>query len=92
MNLLSTAPVPAATETRTLDIKGVTCAFSLFSARLRRTPGGHRAGAVLVPEKATVDFVPGQITPVGPKAAGKQAGRVGANGGVYLQRGSLLIV
>ena len=92
MNFLSTAPVPAATETRTLDIKGVTCAFSLFSARLRRTPGGHRAGAALVPEKATVDFVPGQITPAGPKAAGKQARCVGFAGGVYLQRGSLLIV
>ena len=76
MNPLPTALETAATETATLDIEGMTCAScSNFVERaLSRTPGVQRAVVNLATEKATVDFVPGQITRAGLKAAVEQAG------------------
>jgi Cu+-exporting ATPase len=70
------APSAAATETATLDIEGMTCAScSNFVERaLSRTPGVQRAVVNLATEKATVDFLPTQITRAGLKAAVEQAG------------------
>ncbi|GAA4346270.1 heavy metal translocating P-type ATPase [Hymenobacter saemangeumensis] len=74
-----TAPetaAPAATETATLNIEGMTCAScSNFVERaLSRTPGVQRAVVNLATEKATIDFVPAQINRAGLKAAVEQAG------------------
>jgi len=67
---------PPATETATFNIEGMTCAScSNFVERaLTRTPGVQRAVVNLATEKATVDFVPGQIDRAGLKAAVEQAG------------------
>ncbi len=67
---------PAATATATLDIEGMTCAScSNFVERaLSRTPGVQRAVVNLATERATVDFVPGQVDRAGLKAAVEQAG------------------
>ena len=75
MNAPAPAPAPG-TETATLDIEGMTCAScSNFVERaLSRTPGVQRAVVNLATEKATVDFVPGQIDRAGLTAAVREAG------------------
>jgi Cu+-exporting ATPase len=67
---------PAASETATFDIEGMTCAScSNFVERaLSRTPGVQRAVVNLATEKATVDYLPTQITRAGLKAAVEEAG------------------
>src|SRR6476661_1535708 len=67
---------PPATETATFNIEGMTCAScSNFVERaLTRTPRVQRAVVNPATEKATVDFVPGQIDRAGLKAAVEQAG------------------
>ena len=77
MDSTTLSPTPTAgTETATLDIEGMTCAScSNFVERaLGRTPGVQRAVVNLATEKATVDFLPSQITRAGLKAAVEEAG------------------
>jgi Cu+-exporting ATPase len=73
-------PAPLApatgTETATLNIEGMTCASCSNSLEkaLSRTPGVKRAMVNLANEKATVEFLPGQIDRAGLKAAVEEAG------------------
>ena len=70
-------PTPArATETATLNIEGMTCAScsNFVEKALARTPGVQRAIVNLASEKATIEYLPGQIDRAGLKAAVEQAG------------------
>ena len=70
-------PAPAAaTETATLTIEGMTCAScsNFVEKALARTPGVQRATVNLANEKATIDYLPGQIDRAGLRAAVEQAG------------------
>jgi Cu+-exporting ATPase len=70
-------PVPApGTETATLNIEGMTCAScsNFVEKALSRTPGVKSATVNLASEKATIEFLPGQIDRAGLKAAVEQAG------------------
>ncbi|MBO0360474.1 copper-translocating P-type ATPase [Hymenobacter sp. BT186] len=70
-------PAPAAgTETATLNIEGMTCAScsNFVEKALSRTPGVQRATVNLASEKATIEYLPGQIDRAGLKAAVEQAG------------------
>jgi len=66
----------AATQTATLNIEGMTCAScsNFVEKALSRTPGVQRATVNLASEKATVEYLPGQIDRAGLKAAVEQAG------------------
>ncbi len=71
------APAPAAgTATTTLNIEGMTCAScsNFVEKALARTPGVTTATVNLASEKATVEYLPGQITRAGLRAAVEQAG------------------
>ncbi|WP_051718525.1 heavy metal translocating P-type ATPase [Hymenobacter sp. IS2118] len=70
-------PTPAAgTETATLNIEGMTCAScsNFVEKALSRTPGVKSATVNLASEKATIEYLPGQIDRAGLKAAVEQAG------------------
>ena len=70
-------PAPAAgTETATLNIEGMTCAScsNFVEKALSRTPGVKSATVNLASEKATIEYLPGQIDRAGLKAAVEQAG------------------
>ncbi|MBO3272126.1 heavy metal translocating P-type ATPase [Hymenobacter defluvii] len=70
-------PAPAAgTETATLNIEGMTCAScsNFVEKALSRTPGVQRATVNLASEKATIEYLPGQIDRAGLRAAVEQAG------------------
>ena len=70
-------PVPAlGTETATLNIEGMTCAScsNFVEKALSRTPGVKSATVNLASEKATIEYLPGQIDRAGLKAAVEQAG------------------
>jgi Cu+-exporting ATPase len=74
---LPARPAPSAgTETATLNIEGMTCASCSNSLEkaLTRTPGVKSAMVNLANEKATVEFLPGQIDRAGLKAAVEEAG------------------
>jgi len=64
------------TETATLNIEGMTCAScsNFVEKALSRTPGVQRATVNLASEKATIEYLPGQIDRAGLKAAVEQAG------------------
>ncbi|WP_317127481.1 heavy metal translocating P-type ATPase [Hymenobacter metallilatus] len=64
------------TETVTLNIEGMTCAScsNFVEKALSRTPGVQRATVNLASEKATIEYLPGQIDRAGLKAAVEQAG------------------
>ncbi|RSK38842.1 heavy metal translocating P-type ATPase [Hymenobacter perfusus] len=66
----------AGTETATLNIEGMTCAScsNFVEKALSRTPGVQRATVNLASEKATIEYLPGQIDRAGLKAAVEQAG------------------
>jgi Cu+-exporting ATPase len=66
----------AGTETATLNIEGMTCAScsNFVEKALSRTPGVKSATVNLASEKATVEYLPGQIDRAGLKAAVEQAG------------------
>ena len=73
----SPPPAPAAgTETATLNIEGMTCAScsNFVEKALSRTPGVKSATVNLASEKATIEYLPGQINRAGLKAAVEQAG------------------
>lgn len=63
-------------ETATLTIEGMTCAScsNFVEKALNRTPGVKSATVNLASEKATVEYLPGQIDRAGLKAAVEQAG------------------
>jgi Cu+-exporting ATPase len=70
-------PAPTAgTETATLNIEGMTCAScsNFVEKALSRTPGVQRATVNLASEKATIEYLPGQVDRAGLKAAVEQAG------------------
>ena len=70
-------PAPASgTETATLNIEGMTCAScsNFVEKALARTPGVQRATVNLASEKATIEYLPGQIDRAGLRAAVEQAG------------------
>ena len=70
-------PAPATgTETATLNIEGMTCAScsNFVEKALSRTPGVKSATVNLASEKATIEYLPGQIDRAGLKAAVEQAG------------------
>ena len=69
------APVTG-TETATLNIEGMTCAScsNFVEKALSRTPGVKSATVNLASEKATIEYLPGQIDRAGLKAAVEQAG------------------
>jgi Cu+-exporting ATPase len=64
------------TETATLNIEGMTCAScsNFVEKALSRTPGVKSANVNLASEKATIEFLPGQIDRAGLRAAVEQAG------------------
>ncbi|WP_341539283.1 heavy metal translocating P-type ATPase [Hymenobacter gummosus] len=64
------------TQTATLNIEGMTCAScsNFVEKALNRTPGVQRATVNLASEKATIEYLPGQIDRAGLKAAVEQAG------------------
>ncbi|WP_342588278.1 heavy metal translocating P-type ATPase [Hymenobacter wooponensis] len=64
------------TETAMLSIEGMTCAScsNFVEKALSRTPGVQRATVNLASEKATIEYLPGQIDRAGLKAAVEQAG------------------
>ncbi|GAC1592072.1 MAG: heavy metal translocating P-type ATPase [Hymenobacter sp.] len=64
------------TETATLNIEGMTCAScsNFVEKALSRTPGVKSATVNLASEKATIEYLPGQIDRAGLKAAVEQAG------------------
>ena len=66
----------AGTETATLNIEGMTCAScsNFVEKALSRTPGVKSATVNLASEKATIEYLPGQIDRAGLKAAVEQAG------------------
>ena len=68
--------VAAGTETATLAIEGMSCAScsSFLEKALSRTPGVRSASVNLASEKATVEYLSGQIDRAGLKAAVEQAG------------------
>ncbi|TGD77439.1 copper-translocating P-type ATPase [Hymenobacter wooponensis] len=59
-----------------LSIEGMTCAScsNFVEKALSRTPGVQRATVNLASEKATIEYLPGQIDRAGLKAAVEQAG------------------
>ncbi len=59
-----------------LNIEGMTCAScsNFVEKALSRTPGVQRATVNLASEKATIEYLPGQIDRAGLKAAVEQAG------------------
>jgi Cu+-exporting ATPase len=63
-------------ETATLTIEGMTCAScsNFVEKALNRTPGVKSATVNLASEKATVEYLPGQVDRAGLKAAVEQAG------------------
>ncbi|WP_166648185.1 cation-translocating P-type ATPase [Hymenobacter sp. UV11] len=70
-------PAPTAgTETATLNIEGMTCAScsNFVEKALSRTPGVKSATVNLASEKATIEYLPGQVDRAGLKAAVEQAG------------------
>jgi Cu+-exporting ATPase len=69
------APAPG-TKTATLNIEGMTCAScsNFVEQALSRTPGVKSATVNLASEKATIEYLPGQIDRAGLKAAVEQAG------------------
>ncbi len=69
------APAPG-TATATLNIEGMTCAScsNFIEKALARTPGVQRATVNLASEKATIDYLPGQIDRARLRAAVEQAG------------------
>ena len=70
-------PMPATgTETTTLNIEGMTCAScsNFVEKALSRTPGVKSATVNLASEKATIEYLPGQVDRAGLKAAVEQAG------------------
>ena len=64
------------TETATLNIEGMTCAScsNFVEKALNRTPGVKSATVNLASEKATIEYLPGQIDRAGLRAAVEQAG------------------
>ncbi|KAA9327679.1 copper-translocating P-type ATPase [Hymenobacter busanensis] len=66
----------ATPETTTLDIEGMTCAScaSFVERSLSRTPGVQNALVNLATEKATVQYLPDQVTPAAIKEAVVKAG------------------
>ncbi|MBX0293182.1 heavy metal translocating P-type ATPase [Hymenobacter sp. HSC-4F20] len=64
------------TKTETLDIEGMTCAScaSFVEKSLSRTPGVQRAVVNFATEKATIDYLPTQVTPATLKEAVVNAG------------------
>ncbi|HEX8505908.1 MAG TPA: heavy metal translocating P-type ATPase [Hymenobacter sp.] len=67
------SPTP---ETTTLEIEGMTCAScaSFVQKSLARTPGVQSAVVNYATEKATVQFLPGEVSPAALKAAVEEAG------------------